>query len=100
MTCFLKRASGCTLASRTASNDNRSDSPYLVERVYLCICSAVTETQVRNCVRHGAYTLSDLQMQLGIACQCGVCASMALTIIEEETGRSATDPHRFFIENA
>ena len=52
--------------------------------MYICICNAVTDSQVRSCVRHGACTLSDLQMHLGIACQCGVCAPAALAILEEE----------------
>jgi bacterioferritin-associated ferredoxin len=35
-------------------------------------------------VRRGACTLSDLQMQLGVAAQCGTCVSAVLDILEEE----------------
>jgi bacterioferritin-associated ferredoxin len=57
--------------------------------MYVCICNPVTDTQVRNCARRGMCTLSDLQMQLGVALQCGTCASTALAIVEEVT-RTAT----------
>jgi bacterioferritin-associated ferredoxin len=58
--------------------------------MYVCVCNPVTDTEVRNCVRRGACTLSDLQMQLGVAIQCGTCASTALAIVEEVTGGTAS----------
>jgi bacterioferritin-associated ferredoxin len=57
--------------------------------MYVCICNPVSDTEVRRCVRSGACTLSDLKMQLGIASQCGMCASAAASIIAEETGTAA-----------
>ena len=54
--------------------------------MYVCICNPVSDTEVRRCLRSGASTLSDLKMQLGIASQCGMCASAAQAIIAEETG--------------
>jgi bacterioferritin-associated ferredoxin len=53
-------------------------------RVYICICNAITDSQIRNCARAGACTLSDLQMQLGVACQCGTCADAACALLREE----------------
>jgi bacterioferritin-associated ferredoxin len=53
--------------------------------MYVCICNPVTDSEVRGCVQRGACTLSDLQMQLGVAVQCGTCASAAVAIIEEVT---------------
>jgi bacterioferritin-associated ferredoxin len=58
--------------------------------MYVCICNPVSDTEVRRCVRTGACTLSDLKMQLGIASQCGMCASAAVSIIAEETGNAAS----------
>jgi bacterioferritin-associated ferredoxin len=52
--------------------------------MYICICNGVTETEVRRCVRKGACSLSDLQMELGVACNCGKCAASALAVIREE----------------
>jgi bacterioferritin-associated ferredoxin len=57
--------------------------------MYVCICNPVSDVEVRRCVRTGACTLSDLKMELGIASQCGMCASAALSIIAEETGNAA-----------
>jgi len=45
--------------------------------MYVCICHAVTERQVRTCVDAGATTLSDLQFELGVATRCGSCAATA-----------------------
>jgi len=56
--------------------------------MYVCICNPVSDTEVRRCIRNGAATLSDLKMELGIASQCGMCASAALAIIAEETRKT------------
>ena len=56
--------------------------------MYVCICNPVSDVEVRRCIRNGATTLSDLKMQLGLASQCGMCASAAQAIIAEETGTS------------
>lgn len=45
--------------------------------MYICICNAVTERQVRATVDAGATTLSDLQFELGVATCCGACAGTA-----------------------
>jgi len=45
--------------------------------MYICVCNAITERQVRACVDAGATTLGDLQFELGVATCCGCCAQMA-----------------------
>jgi len=57
--------------------------------MYVCLCNPVTDRQIRTCVQQGARTLSDLQGQLGVAAQCGMCAATALAIVQEEA--SAAD---------
>jgi bacterioferritin-associated ferredoxin len=42
--------------------------------VYVCICNAVTERQLRDAIESGAGTLAELQMDLGVAAGCGCCA--------------------------
>lgn len=54
--------------------------------MYVCICNPVTDSQVRACVRSGACTLPELQAQLGVALQCGQCATAALEIVCEMAG--------------
>ncbi|CUJ39153.1 BFD-like [2Fe-2S] binding domain [Achromobacter xylosoxidans] len=45
--------------------------------MYICVCNAITERQVRASVDAGATTLSDLQFELGVATCCGCCAATA-----------------------
>jgi bacterioferritin-associated ferredoxin len=45
--------------------------------MYICVCNAITEKQVRSSVDSGAQSLSDLQYELGVATCCGRCAEMA-----------------------
>ena len=73
------------------TNDNNSHPHRLVLAMYVCLCNPVTDGQIRGCVRQGARTLSDLQMQLGVAAQCGMCADTALSIVQEETCCAADD---------
>lgn len=46
--------------------------------MFICICNAITERQVKTAVAEGAQTLSDLQGQLGVASCCGCCAETAM----------------------
>jgi bacterioferritin-associated ferredoxin len=46
--------------------------------MYICVCHAVTERQVRASVDAGARTLGDLQFDLGVATCCGQCAATAV----------------------
>ena len=45
--------------------------------MFICVCNAITERQVKAAVLAGAHTLSDLQAQLGVATCCGCCADTA-----------------------
>lgn len=45
--------------------------------MYVCVCSAVTERQVHEAVNAGAQTLGDLRRDLGVAVECGRCATCA-----------------------
>ncbi len=45
--------------------------------MYICICNAITERQVRACVDGGATCLDDLEFELGVASCCGSCAATA-----------------------
>ncbi len=51
--------------------------------MYVCLCYAVTEAQVRECVAGGASSLGDLQAQLGVATCCGCCAETAASYLVE-----------------
>lgn len=51
--------------------------------MYVCVCRAVTEREIREAVDAGARTLGDLQSGLGVATSCGQCACLAETLIED-----------------
>ena len=53
-------------------------------RVYVCICHAVTDSQIREVVDRGAASLQQVQCQLPVAGCCGRC---------EETAREVIDKH-------
>ena len=56
------------------------------EAMYVCICNAITESEVRQAVEAGAENLWDLQAATGIATGCGSCKETASDILRE--GRS------------
>jgi bacterioferritin-associated ferredoxin len=49
--------------------------------MYICICAAVSDKAIREAVAEGATTLDDLRVDLGVAMNCGSCASAAEGVI-------------------
>ena len=45
--------------------------------MYICICNAVTDRDIVQAVHNGAQTLRQLRHELGVAAECGRCASCA-----------------------
>jgi len=56
--------------------------------MYVCVCKAVTERQVRQAVSNGAQSLKDLRRELCVSSDCGQCAACARQCLEEMNGRS------------
>ncbi len=50
--------------------------------MYVCLCKAVTDRQIRETINGGACTFADIRRELGVATQCGKCGQMAKSIIE------------------
>lgn len=40
----------------------------------ICVCNAVTESQIRRAVDEGAVTVADLRSRLAVTGGCGCCA--------------------------
>lgn len=57
--------------------------------MYVCICNAVTEHQIREARDNGAQSLDDLSQQLRVATCCGRCADCAQDILGEATETAA-----------
>jgi bacterioferritin-associated ferredoxin len=51
--------------------------------MYVCVCQAVTDRQIREAAEGGARTLKDLRRDLGVARDCGRCASCARECLQE-----------------
>ncbi|MCL4757816.1 MAG: (2Fe-2S)-binding protein [Rhodocyclaceae bacterium] len=45
--------------------------------MYVCICNAITERHIEAAVASGATRMRDLHDNLGVASECGRCASCA-----------------------
>jgi len=53
--------------------------------MYVCVCNAVTESQVIRAVEEGVRNLRGLQARLGVALECGRCASYAHGLLKGGT---------------
>jgi bacterioferritin-associated ferredoxin len=51
--------------------------------MYVCICNAITDSQIRTAAESGVSNLWELQKELGVASNCGKCGEMAVAIIRE-----------------
>lgn len=51
--------------------------------MYVCICNAVTDKQIRKAAESGVLDLWSLQRELGVAVACGACKEMASEILHE-----------------
>lgn len=62
--------------------------------MYVCICNAITDKQIRTAAEEGATDLWGLQAKLGVAAGCGSCKEVASEILAEyrEAARLAGDP--------
>lgn len=49
--------------------------------MYVCVCRAVTERQVKQAAQEGAASLRDLRDRLGVTGDCGRCAKCALACL-------------------
>jgi len=57
--------------------------------MYVCICKAVTDKQIRRAAARGVDNLYELREALGVASGCGSCASVAEAILSEGHAKSA-----------
>lgn len=60
--------------------------------MYVCVCRAVNERQLRQCVREGAGSVRAVSQRCGLGSCCGRCVPHARAIIADERAhRPATD---------
>ncbi|MBX6393259.1 MAG: (2Fe-2S)-binding protein [Burkholderiales bacterium] len=56
--------------------------------MYVCVCNAVTDREIRQCADLGATTLGELSDVLGVATCCGRCAEAADRVLQEHVAAS------------
>ncbi len=61
--------------------------------MYICICNAVTDKDIRKAAKAGLTSLSALQEEMGVAINCGSCADDAAAILRES--RSSAESPRY-----
>ena len=58
----------------------------------VCVCRRVSDRQIRQAAADGAHSLECLQMDLGVATQCGRCADCASRVLCD--ARANGSPHQ------
>jgi bacterioferritin-associated ferredoxin len=54
--------------------------------MYVCVCNAVTDREIRGAVKLGVRTLDDLSATLGVATCCRRCSDCARKVLAEAVG--------------
>ena len=49
--------------------------------MYVCVCNAVTDREIKGAVKLGVRSMSDLSSMLGVATCCGKCADCAHEVL-------------------
>ena len=49
--------------------------------MFVCICNAITDHEIKETIASGATTMSDLQAQLGVGTCCGCCSELAASFL-------------------
>ncbi len=52
--------------------------------MYVCICKAITDDEIRDAVNNGAQSIAALSKSCGVGTQCGQCKNMAEELIASE----------------
>ncbi len=61
--------------------------------MYVCVCNVITDSQVLRAAEAGVRNLRGLQAHLGIALECGRCASYAQRLLRD-SGKTQTHKPR------
>jgi bacterioferritin-associated ferredoxin len=62
--------------------------------MFVCLCSGVTDRQIRAAASAGADTLKQLREQMAVGAQCGKCLVHAAAVLREERSASHTPATR------
>ncbi|MDK2126066.1 bacterioferritin-associated ferredoxin [Parachitinimonas caeni] len=51
--------------------------------MYVCICNAVTDKQIKQAVSNGCCSMRQLRIELGVSACCGKCAPCAQQLLKD-----------------
>jgi bacterioferritin-associated ferredoxin len=60
--------------------------------LYVCVCNAVTDSQIRDAICEGACSMRELRQKLGVASECGRCSQCALGILRGQQSANQQSP--------
>ncbi|MEM7279090.1 MAG: (2Fe-2S)-binding protein [Pseudomonadota bacterium] len=58
--------------------------------MYVCLCNAVTESDIKAAAAEGASSVDDLAIELGLGTNCGTCQTLAQSVLDACTTPSDT----------
>ena len=64
--------------------------------MYVCVCNAITDKQIREAAESGVRDLWALQAELGVASNCGSCADHATSILQESQQSGFAKPSMYY----
>ena len=56
--------------------------------MFVCICNAITDREIKETIAAGATTMNDLQNQLGVATCCGCCGELAASFLNAHNAQN------------
>ena len=77
------RRFGAAVKNRTGRLENENGFQYGYRGMYVCVCKAVTITQVDNVIDGGATTREEVTRACGAGGDCGACHGMIEEMLED-----------------
>lgn len=57
--------------------------------MYVCLCKGITDRQIKAAIDDGACSMGKLRKNLGVATQCGKCATSARELLAESKAETS-----------
>lgn len=65
--------------------------------MYICICKGITDTQIRDAVANSSHkNFGQLKTELGLASQCGKCATLAEDVYQQSLDNLIEENQLFY----
>lgn len=62
--------------------------------MYVCVCNAVTESDIHEAAAQGARRVRDLRVHLGVTADCARCAGAAKCCLDRAVASASSSSHR------